>query len=250
MKYLSILFLLVFSWSYNSLLARNGKVEQPNDIYLIVYITRPGFSGHVGMAIDNYKILVTDEWKNGQRIIRYDTVKDGTLTYYDLWGPPEVAFGTYNKNLKARYFKLPRSSAEPKIRVQTFLNEGLPHSFDHPCDALVRIPTLPGEDYSMKIHVDTIRHQYDYFNVRQYNCTDFILKCLNRQFEKNLDAKEFIPFSWSSTPNKFYKEVVKNFEVEVIKVPGPGIDKSFYQERILNTILSQNKSTSNEKNEN
>lgn len=247
---IKILVLAAFLLFSLDLQARRVQQAQPDDIYLIVYITRPGFSGHVGMAVDNYRILVNDVWEGEKRLVSYDTVRDGTLTYYDLWGPPEVAFGTYNKNLMARYFQLPRSSAEPRIRVQTFLDEGLPHSFDYPCDALIRIPTKPGEDYNLNEIVDAIRAQYDYFNVRQYNCTDFIVKCLNRLFNKDLKAKEFIPFTWSSTPNKFYKEVVKTFEVEVLKEPGPGIDKSFYQERILNTILSQNKSTSNEKNEN
>ncbi len=226
------------------------EAKKLDDVYLIIYATRAGFSGHVGMAVDNYKILVFDEWENGKLKVRYDTVRDGSLTYYDLWGPPEVAFGTYNKNLKARYYKLPRSSAEARITVQTFLQDGLPHSFDYPCDALIRIPTKPGEDYNLKNIVDTIRARYDYFNVRQYNCTDFIVTCLNEQFKKDLKAKEFIPFSWSSTPNKFYQEVIKTFDTEVLKNPGPKINKSFYQERVLNTILSQKKSTTNETNQN
>lgn len=223
------------------LLGHDRHVQEPEDIFIIIYITRPGFSGHVGIAVDHHKILIKDELVDNRFSVRYDTVKSGTLTYFDLWGPPEINFGDYSKNLKARYYRLPRTSAEARITVNSLLTEGLPHSFDTPPDAIIRIKTAAKDDFGMVSVADSIQHARNYFNVRKYNCTDYAITCLNEYFHTALQAKEYIPFYWSSTPNQLYKELIKTFNTEIIKKPGKEIDHSFYRERVLKTIFFQNK---------
>lgn len=205
----------------------------PDDIYIIIYTTKDGLTGHVGIAIDNYDIFIEDEIENGQSFSIYDTLSNGSLTYFDLWGPTDLDYKSMNKNAKPRYFKLPRSSAEERITVDYFLTKGLPHSYDYPCDALLRIRTNPKEDYDLKDSVDLIMKQFDFFNPIAYNCTDFIVKSLETHLQSTIDAKELILFSKSSTPNQLYITLTENFNVDIIKNPGNEINQSFFKERIF-----------------
>jgi hypothetical protein len=210
---------------------------EPQDIYLVIYTTKAGYTGHVGIAVDNYKVVVRDTVISGVSTALYDSVKTHTLTYFDLWGPADISLDEHSKDLPARYFTLPRSSAEPSLSVDYFLTQGLPHSYDYACDALIRIPTTPSADYRLKEVASLIQAERPHFNSRQYNCTDFVITCLNRLFNLNLKALEWIPFSWSSTPNKFYRVVVSSLDVRIIKAPGPEVNESFFKERVVNTVL-------------
>jgi len=210
---------------------------KPNDVYLIIYTTRAGYTGHVGIAVDNYKIVVRDTIIGKMKTVVYDSVKNYSLTYFDLWGPANIRLDEHDKDLPSRYYKLPRSSAEERITVDYFLTKGLPHSYDYPCDALIRIKTAARADYKLKEIAEAIQQEKKYFNSREYNCTDYIILCLNRLLGVELKAREYIPFSWSSTPNKFYKVVVSSLNVEIIKKAGPKVNESFFKERVFNTVL-------------
>jgi len=226
------LFLLIFS-----LAGLSAKPNKINDIYLIVYTTKSGHTGHVGMAIDNYRVVIRDTIINKITVSQYDTVKDNTLTYYDFWGPPTINWDQHDQDLPGRYYKLPRSSAEERLTPQYFLTKGLPHSYDYPCDALIRIGTTPAIDYRLKEIAEEVQKEKTSFNTRRYNCTDYILYCLNRLFNANLEAKEYIPFFWSSTPNKFYKVITTSLTVDIVKAAGPEVNSSFIKGRIINTVL-------------
>ncbi|MEM1119286.1 MAG: hypothetical protein AAGJ18_02490 [Bacteroidota bacterium] len=215
-----------------NLLYANKKIL-PNDIYVIFYTTKDGRTGHVGIAVDNYDIYVNEDADHIQHITTYDTVKFGYLTYYDLWGPTDLDYQDMNKRSKARYYKLPRSSAEAPITVDYFLTKGLPHSYDYPCDAVLKIKTQPKEDYDLKDSLAAIMEQYNYFHPMQYNCTDFVIKGLATHWQEKIDAKEFVFFAKSSTPNQLYLELSKRPDIEIIKKPGNEIYQSFFKERIL-----------------
>ena len=218
-------------------LLSTASYASASDIYLIIYTTKTGHTGHVGIAVDNYKIIVKDTiLADGQAVV-YDTVRNNTLTYYDLWGPSDINLNEHDEDLASRYYKLPRSSAEESLTVDYFLTKGLPHSYDYPCDAMVRISTRPGDDFRLKEIAEAIREEKNYFNSREYNCTDYVILCLNRLLGVELKAREYIPFTWSSTPNRFYREIVSNLKVEIIKKPGPEVSSSFFKERVFNTVL-------------
>jgi hypothetical protein len=189
------------------------------------------------MAVDNYRIVVKDTVINNSRTSHYDTVRNYSLTYYDFWGPPEISWDEHDKDLQGRYYRLPRSSAEQVITYQYFLTKGLPHGYDYPCDALIRIKTDPYTDYKFKGIAEDLQSEGKPFNTRRYNCTDYVLTTLNRLHHTDLEAKEYIPFHWSSTPNKFYKVITTSLQVELIKPAGPEIDNSFFKERVINTVL-------------
>lgn len=210
---------------------------KPNDVYLIFYITKTGYTGHVGIAVDNYRIVVRDTIISKKKTTVYDTAKNYSLTYYDLWGPSTIRLDEHSKDLPGRYYKLPRSSAEERITVDYFLTKGLPHSYTYPCDALVRIKTDASADYKLREIAEAIQQEKKYFNTRSYNCTDYIIQCVNRLLGVDLKALEYIPFSWSSTPNKFYQVVVSDLEVDIIKKAGPEVNESFLKERVFNTVI-------------
>lgn len=220
-----------------SAMCREFTKQKPADVILIIYTTKQGKTGHVGMAVSNHRIMVRDTLVDNRLIHVNDTVKDGSLTYFDLWGPPEIDLDEHDKNLSARYYTLPRSSAEERITIDYFLTKGLPHSYNYPCDALLRIKTDVATDSRMKEIALRIQEERDYFNTRKYNCTDYILTCLNELLDSDLSALEYIPFSWSSTPNRFYREVVSRLEVEVVKAAGEEVNESFFKQRIMNHVL-------------
>lgn len=228
----NLLIILVFFL----LVLPQSNAEVPEDIYLIIYISKDGKTGHVGMAVDNYKVVVKEDDLPGNTASRYDTIKDNTLTYFDLWGPNDIDLSDHNKNLEARYYKLPRTSAEKKLNVDYFLSKGLPHAYDYPCDALIKIKSTPKADYELKNLASYKSVDKNYFNTRKYNCVDYINECIEEIYGIELNAKEFIPFTWSSTPNKFYKEIIEKMNVDIIKKPSEDVNNSFFKERIIRSI--------------
>jgi hypothetical protein len=231
-----LLSMLAIPWVSARAIDTENLIE-PDDIYLIFYLSQNGRTGHIGIAIDNYRIVVRDIITDGKEITEYDSVKNYTLTYFDLWGPPEIRVDQHSENLACRYYKLPRTSAEPDITLRYFLSKGLPHAYDYPCDGLLRIHTTPAQDMEMIRIAEEIQLQYPYFNTRHYNCVDYVIQCLNTLFGIQIEAKEYIPFSWSSTPNKLYSSIGEYFDVEVLKDAGNEVSKSFVSERIFHSLF-------------
>lgn len=231
-----LLSILAIPWVSARAIDTESLIE-PDDIYLIFYLSQNGHTGHIGIAIDNYRIVVRDIVTDGKEKTEYDSVKNYTLTYFDLWGPPEIRVDQHSENLSCRYYKLPRTSAEPEITLRYFLSKGLPHAYDYPCDGLLRIHTTPAQDMEMIRIAEEIQLQYQYFNTRHYNCVDYVILCLNTLFRIQIEAKEYIPFAWSSTPNKLYSSIGEYFDVEVLKDAGNEVSKSFVSERIFHSLF-------------
>ncbi len=218
------------------------------DIYVVIYTTKDGLTGHVGLAWDNYKIYIDDVEQGGEVTAVTDTVKAHSLSYTDLWGPPDIHLTEYDTNLEPRYYNLPRASSEARITPDVLLSTGLPHAYEYPCDALLKIKTSPAQDYKLKQIVYQLQKEHDYFNPRRWNCSDYVLTSLNELLGTTLEAKEYIPFAWSSTPNMLYKTLVAELEnIKVLKAAGTEIYSSFVKERIINTVLN-NRFLQNENN--
>ncbi len=207
----------------------------PNDIYFIFYATIDGKSGHVGIAVENYKIIVKDYYdENNKRISVYDTIKDGTLTYYDLW-PVKDDFdaSSVNKDYKPRYYKLPAASWEDNITVYSLLEKGIPHEEGYPVDGLLQLPSSPAKDYEIKENIEREIDKNRPFNVRQFNCADFVALIIEKICRCTINAEEYIFFRLSTTPNKLYKEVAGLNTVKVIKNGSEKAKGSFTMERLL-----------------
>jgi hypothetical protein len=165
------------------------------NVYFITYATRNGNTGHSALAVDNYDIYVHDSIVNGTLIHKYDTVRTGTLTYFDFW-PEEDHFSIRNvgKDTEARYNRLPAASYDKEITLENIVNEGIPHIKNYPCDGILLFKTRPCQDYELVCFMDSIIKVNRPFNVRSFNCSDFVLSGASHVTGRKISAKEFIPF--------------------------------------------------------
>jgi len=196
------------------------------NVYVVIYATIDGKTGHAGIAVDNYRIQTI----NG----RTDTVADGTLTYYDLW-PEQDDFRLFHisTNRSGKFYKLPNAIWPGEITLNSLYDNGIPHREYYPCDGLLMMRTGAMEDHSLKIYLDWIMQCGRSFNARYYNCSDFVLQAINKVTGQHIRAKEFIPLTFSTTPNKLCRKLMKRGDVTVLKSPGKKIKGSFFRERVL-----------------
>jgi hypothetical protein len=196
------------------------------NVYVIIYATKDGKTGHAGIAIDNYQI----ETKNDKA----DTVKDGTVTYFDMW-PEEDGFGVLNfsRGRQAKFYKLPNSIWPKPVTITSLYDYGLPHKEFYPSDAILMIPTSYATGIATIKYLDSLSSTIKLFNARFFNCSDFVCMALNHVLNIKVHAKEFIPFSFTTTPNKLCRSLTGKKGVVVIKSPGSKVKGSFVKEKIL-----------------
>jgi hypothetical protein len=78
------------------------------DVYVVIYATTETKTGHAGVAIDRYQIQRRDVTVSGVTAERADTVRTGSLTYYDLWPKDDVIPKTLTfQKVEPQYYKLP-----------------------------------------------------------------------------------------------------------------------------------------------
>ncbi|MCU0459074.1 MAG: hypothetical protein MUE37_08300 [Bacteroidales bacterium] len=209
-----------------------------SDVYFLTYATEDGKTGHSAIAVENYTIHVTDLYMNGIIRHRYDTLKTGTLTYFDFW-PEEDHFSIVNvgKDTKARYNRLPGASYNKEITLWYLKNHGVPHIRNYPCDGILVYNTKPFEDYALVHFMDSIIGLNKPFNVRKFNCSDFVLCGASYVTGRKITAREFIPFSFSTTPNRLYRKLSRIAGMEVQVDPGPKVKGLFFKERIIEMIF-------------
>lgn len=208
------------------------------DVYFVTYATRDGRTGHSGLAVDNYVIHVHERLVDGSIVRVYDTIEAGTLTYFDFWPEKDhFSIGNVGKDTRAKYNKLPAASYDKEITLDHLVNYGVPHVENRPCDGILRLETGPAEDYDLIRYMDSIIALDKPFNVRRFNCSDFVLSGATYITDRKIRAKEFIPFSFSTTPNRLFKKLRSLSETEVIVDPGEKINGLFFKERILEIML-------------
>ena len=228
MRNLLIIFILPF-------LVGKGFAQgnsSPN-IYIIYYATQGGKTGHVGIALDNYRIIYREIEEEGKKVEIEDTLASGELSYFDLW-PREDEFDVFAtiRDVPAAYYRLPVSSTE-EVTVNSLLDKGIPHKERYACDGLLRIPST-WRNNQMIIHfLDSLIESGRDFNALNFNCTDFVRLALERLWGEEIDATEFVFVGRSSTPNKLYRELRKDTRVEVIRNADKLAAGSFMKERVL-----------------
>jgi len=214
-----------------------GISQASGNVYFITYATRNGNTGHSALAVDNYSIYASDIIVNGTFIHRYDTVKTGTLTYFDFW--PEKDFfsiRSIGRDTKAKYNRLPAASYSNEITLENIIRYGIPHIKNCACDGILSFETRPEKDFTMVAFMDSIISLGKPFNARRYNCSDFVLLGARHLTKRKIRAKEFIPFSFSTTPNRLYKKLSRIHGIKVIVDPGIKVEGMFFRERILSMI--------------
>lgn len=209
-----------------------GSIPARADVFLIYYATYQGKTGHVGLAVDNYRILIREEMRNGRKHVIEDTLATGELTYYDLW-PREDSFSLFNttRDLPAAYFQLPVSSTE-EITLNQLYDRGIPHKEYYPCDGILRISTRWREDDRLREIMDSLARANRPFNARTFNCTDFVIVALEELMQIEIRAREFVLVGMVSTPNALYRELRKMKEITIVKNADAKCGGSFVRERI------------------
>ncbi len=210
------------------------------DVFIVYYATSKGKTGHMGIAVDNYRIV----FKQGHGTAENgapDTVKTGELTYYDLW-PDDDDFRVSHikQDMKAVYYKLPVSSTG-SITINSLYDEGIPHKEHYPSDGLLRVRTSWDEDRKMIRLLDSLVESAHPFNATGFNCSDFVRLPMERLLGSSLHGKEFVLTGWSTTPNKLYRELRKQPRVEVVKNADQKAKRSFLGQRVLYKIFHRAK---------
>jgi len=207
------------------------------DVHLIIYATYNGNTGHCGIAVDDYKIVVKETIQSGHTSYYYDTINTGTLKYYDFWPFDDVYKGQYNGDVKPLYYRLPSTTYKQLISLKTLADQGVPHKFGYPCDAIISIQTTNRKDFEMIDFLERKINEFKSFNSMQHNCCDFVTEALAFLTGKDLVAKEFIVKDFVTTPNELYKNVSLWPGITIVKNPGDKVNGTFFQERILARIL-------------
>lgn len=196
------------------------------DIYVVFYITQNGKTGHTGIAIDNYNIIVRDN--------ESDTIKTNTLTYFDVWPErDEFTLFDFARDQKPLYYQLPNAIWSSPITIASLYDLGIPHREHYPCDAILKLRSKPKQDFLLLTFLKSELSSTRRFNPRFYNCSDFVLKALNFHTNEKIRAKEFIPFSLATTPNKLYRVLTRRSDIKAIKKAPNTVNRGFVRERIL-----------------
>lgn len=216
--------------------------EAFSNVYLVIYATMDGKTGHAGLAIDNYNILIYDIQGSENIYYKYDTVKNGTLCYFDLW-PKIDHFKLFQigKNTEPIYHKLPQATFNENITVASIVNLGIPKVKPIPCDGLICFKTSASQDLKLNKFLDSMIVHSNPFNARKFNCSDFVILGLENILNQKIRAKEFIPFRYSTTPNKLFKKVRNIAGAKIIIDPGEKIKGSFFRERIIKMLRVKKK---------
>ncbi len=212
-----------------------------NDVYIVFYATSKGKTGHVGIAMDNYKIVYKEIKKGNVTEEIADTVATGELTYYDLWPNDDYfSVGKTGKNIPAVYYKLPVSTTE-EITINSLYDKGIPHKENYPSDGLLRVNTSWQQDQWMIAFLDSMIDANRQFNAQRFNCSDFVRIPLEKLLNTALKSREFILVGWSTTPNKLYRKLRKTGGVEVMKNADDKTAGSFIGQRVIYKLFHRSK---------
>jgi hypothetical protein len=203
-------------------------------VYLVYHATFNGETGHTGIAVDNYEITVTERMVNGKTTTVQDSLRTGSLTYYDFWTKheyPEKKLVT--KDVEPRYFKLPVASWEPEITLNYLINKGVPYHYGYPVEGLLQVTTTPSQDKKTCAYLDSAIRANRPFNAITWNCSDFAELAIEFVTGKKIEAKEFVWVGSCTTPNMLFRKASKLEGTKIIKDPGMLVYRIFLVERII-----------------
>jgi hypothetical protein len=204
---------------------KTGNGEKGEDVYLTIWYSADGETGHAGIAVDNYK---TVEKRDKEGHVIYDEkgnakteqVKDGTVTYYDFW--PGVGAGKKN-------FDEPQKGTVQKIEGLTLddiKTKDIGNGEHRAAEGVIQFTadaraTNAVKDYADQQYQDQTKNNVQY-NGLTNNCSNFALDCMNQLYgfkpgfgieNINTDGNNWLLIPAASansvTPNFLYRDASK-----------------------------------------
>jgi RHS repeat-associated protein len=176
----------------------NAVDPDGKDVYLLVWKSKDGEAGHAAIAVDNYKTINTKVIENGKEVTKINWVKDGTVTYYDLWPEKKVGATELQSNVKDDYNKRTVNATDlTKKGISASGESGKVSEFGEgrAADGIVKISTGVNDDLSyavdqqVKAKLDATLVSGQDYNACSNNCSSFSQKGL-QVLDKGFDASQ------------------------------------------------------------
>jgi hypothetical protein len=212
-----------YAWCGNNPI--NAIDQNGRDSYLLTWFSKNGETGHAGIAIDNYKQQQIMDNK-GKPVLdskgnpTYEMVKDGTMTYYDLWPNKGLGETEFQKDVKSDYSNgvVINSLSDLTTTDPTGSRSGNVSAEGRAADGIVQINTTYEQDTKIQGYASKTANSGRAYNASDFNCSTFAENALKTVFPK-LDASQQIkiPFvlrllyhdTRVTAPNNLYNATMK-----------------------------------------
>lgn len=226
-------------WSpYNYVLNNPLKYVDPKgeDVYLIIWASGEDGVGHAGVAVDNYKTekyQVKEKYKdaNGKtksRMVEKERqVKDGTVTYYDLWPGNEGGVGKSNFNEDVTGMYNTKVTTLDKLQ-----NTDITGSEGRAPDGIVQLKTDAKTDELVTTGLKAFKDVNPSYNGVNCNCSTFAKEgpaWAAPVGNPLTNYTERLGSHQSVTPNQLYKATITLPNATVVKDPGTKVEKGFIE---------------------
>ncbi len=222
-------FISPYAYAINNTI--NATDPDGKDVYLVVWKSKDGETGHAAIAVDNYKKAEKKVMVKGKEVTKTIWVKDGTVTIYDLWPEKPVGKTELQDNVTDDYNKRVDNVADlTKKDVSVSGESGKVSEFGEgrAGDGVVQITSDYSTDTKVKAKLDAIQKSGADYNACTNNCSTFAqegLKVLDAKIDASQTVKPTGPLAlWYKeakvvAPNNLYNAAAKMKGATVLKGP-------------------------------
>ncbi|GIV28848.1 MAG: hypothetical protein KatS3mg027_2662 [Bacteroidia bacterium] len=207
------------------------------DVYLIIYTTAEGESGHAAIAVENYKAIEITVIENGIEIKKTIYEKTGTFTFYEFGPDVKKPIKSLVLPVKGFYGKIENVTIDEIINKNLSTYESDENKPNGP-NGVIKFTTTPETDLKIKEKIERKIASKEKYKALKNNCSDFAMEPVEEATEENIssDSKENIDIpilgtKKVTTPNALYKAAVKSKNATVVKDPKGEQNKSYRQAR-------------------